>query len=198
MSTTGPATNGATPGAHPSIETDRQRRNAIKAKAVRSMEKGTRVAVLAKELGITETTLYNWRAAAAGKPYGRRKAPGKRKGKPARRGYPDAFKLEAVRRWDAGGERLTDIALDLDIVPSLLARWRREVRAGKFAAGKSSTAGPKSTPKSTASNRVMDAIVFLRQARDLITASIKAGTSTLGDPVTKYVLFALDSLEGTG
>ena len=51
-------------------------------------------------------------------------------GKNERRSFSEEFKVEAVRRAEAGGHAFTQIARELGIHPSLLQTWRRKHAIG--------------------------------------------------------------------
>lgn len=57
-----------------------------------------------------------------------------------RRSFSEEFKREAVRLVDQSGSSKADIARDLGVSGSLLARWHREEEAGKSPAVKASDA----------------------------------------------------------
>jgi transposase len=57
-----------------------------------------------------------------------------------RRSFSEEFKREAVKLVDQTGSSKADIARDLGISASLLARWHREEEAGKSPAAKASDA----------------------------------------------------------
>jgi len=57
-----------------------------------------------------------------------------------RRSFSEEFKREAVKLVDQSGASKADIARDLGISGSLLARWYREEEAGRSPAAKASDA----------------------------------------------------------
>ena len=143
------------------------------------------VAMVAKEIGVNESTLYKWlRAAKSGKPA---KVSKKNVSKTpsGRRVFSEKFKQAALKRFAAGESAIT-VARELGIVDSLLYAWRKAAD-GQPAPKTNGAKAHTETKAIDASNAVFVSVSLLKKVRDKIDVN---------DPVHMTAMLVLHTLQG--